>query len=404
MSSADVCDARDATESTGATELKYVKKESHSKSQDKKKNKKSRNELPEEEQYVDQTENSNSRRDQGMNAEETLQGSKKSGSTKKKTKSKKDKYKNGVLVATEIITVILEHHGVIEENTINTVLASLLCGKETIARSSKGKKALKKATKNDYSFVEMAMLAAETARDLGGNREEMKTAAASVLACRKLKEYKNFKFKRSHLLAIADAAAEDAVGKHKSVRVKNKPSYDSDSSSKGASLCLEDSDNELDRELENDSVTDTITLAVTSFDSIDQIRSGGLKVWRESVGDCFSYGFAEVLGCLGDQLVQASNETTRKIEETVINDYLIQNGVESYEIAGEHATWDPWVSENVDFVELEARFEKYFYTVATSKGTCTLEWPSGKKFLKQKMKNGGLKAATSKEVRSEMGL
>ena len=103
MSSVDVYDARDAIESTGATDVQYEKKESHSKSQRKKKSKKSSKALPEEEQYVDEPENSNSLKEQRSTAVETFQGSKKSCSSKKKSKSKKEKYKNGVLVATEII-------------------------------------------------------------------------------------------------------------------------------------------------------------------------------------------------------------------------------------------------------------------------------------------------------------
>jgi len=272
------------------------------------------------------------------------------------------------------------------------VIATLLCGKETVPSSAKGKKALKKATKNDRSFVEMAMLAAESVQEKGGNREMMKTAAASVLACRGLKEYKEFKFERSHLLAISEAAAEDAMQNKKSVKSRGR-----DSNYYSAS---DASDDEVNTEDDRDSVI----IGVTSFDSIDQIRTGGLKAWRENIGDWFSYGFAEALGCLGNSLVTASDRTTKKVEESVINDYLIQNGVETYDIVGEYVEWQQWVADDVDFIELEARFETYFYTVATAKGTCTLEWPSGKKYLKQKRQYGGRRIASSREAMADVGL
>jgi len=388
MSQVDSYDVLDATDASITSN--FSKKKSKLKLLNRKKRKSKKAQIPEEERYVDDQSNSPESFTrvsiEDVEAQNLQTDEKKTGSSKKK--SKKEKYRKGVLVATELITVILEHHGEINEDTMNAVLASMLNGKETTPGSAKGQKALKKATKNDRSFVEMAMLAAETVNDMGGSRGEMKTAAASVLACRGLKEYKGFEFERSHLLAIAEAAAQDAVQNSKSIQTRERGYYSA-----------------RDEDTEDESATDDhITLAVTSFDSIDQIRTGGLKAWRENLGEWISYGFAEALGCLGNQLVNASDKTTKNIEETVINDYLIQNGVESYEIVGEQAEWKPWVSEDVDFVELEARFERYFYTVATAKGTCTLEWPSGKKFLKQKRKYGGRKIASSQEARTEMGI
>lgn len=407
MSQVDTYDARDATEATDRITIsKKLRKYSKLIKSKKKRNKKAP--TPEEERYVDELDHSippesfprtsveeTGTLEETVTLEETgtqnVQNNKKT--TSDNNKSKKDKYRKGVLVATELITVILEHHGEINNETMNAVLASLLNGKETVPHSSKGQKALKKATKNDRNFVEMAMSAAESAQDMGGNREEMMTASSSVLACRGLKEYQGFKFERSHMLAISEAAAQDAM--------KNKVrDRDSQVRDRESHYYSDDSDDELNTNDDRDSVI----IGITSFDSIDQIRTGGLKAWRENLGECFSYGFAEALGCVGNSLVTASDKTTKKIEETVINDYLIHNGVESYDLVGEHAEWQKSVADDVDFVELEARFERYFYTVATAKGTCTLEWPSGKKFLKQKRNVGGRKIASSKEARAEMGI
>lgn len=387
MSQVDTYDARDAAEATDRITIsKKLRRYSKLIKSKKKRNKKAP--TPEEERYVDELDHSIPPESCPRTSVEETGTLEETGTqnVQNNKKSKKDKYRKGVLVATELITVILEHHGEINNETMDAVLASLLNGKETVPHSPKGQKALKKATKNDRNFVEMAMSAAESAQDMGGNREEMMTASSSVLACRGLKEYQGFKFERSHMLAISEAAAQDAM-KNK-VRDRDSHYYSDDS----------------DDELNTNDDRDSVIIGVTSFDSIDQIRTGGLKAWRENLGECFSYGFAEALGCVGNSLVTASDKTTKKIEETVINDYLIHNGVESYDLVGEHAEWQQSVADDVDFVELEARFERYFYTVATAKGTCTLEWPSGKKFLKQKRNVGGRKIASSKEARAEMGI
>lgn len=406
MSTVNVYNARDPTESMDTRDEQEYKKitiDTKRVGQGKKnsysKNKKSKTvPISNEEEFLDELEYINSPIKQKITKSENQRLDKQQARSIKK-RSKKDKYKDGVVVATELITVILEHHGEINENSINAVLASLLCRKETVATSSKGKKVLKKATRNDHSFVAMAMLAAESVKDLDGSIESMKKASASVLACRRLKQYNDFRFERSHLLAISKAAAQDAVlNEERSTKIEE------DIHSK------EPDEMSYDYETATDDQSDaSVTLAVTSFDSIEHIRSGGLRAWRENLGECFSYGFAEVLGCLGNQLVQASDKTTKQIEETVINDYLIQNGIESYGITGELASWKPWVSEEVDFVELEIKFEKYFYTVSTAKGSCTLEWPSGKKILKQKkdttqLKYGKRRLASSEEAMAEIGI
>merc|ERR1712129_182536 len=93
------------------------------------------------------------------------------------------------------------------------VLATLIRGRETPCKSFNGKEALNIASINDRSFVVLAMTAAKRTRELGGGREEMRSAAEAIFefAINNLKLYDLFNFESKDISEISEVAAEYAV-------------------------------------------------------------------------------------------------------------------------------------------------------------------------------------------------
>jgi len=165
--------------------------------------------------YIAKSKSSQSYRSIKKNADDSTLLSSTLATEEKNKLSKKQQYSKGIKTAVTIIVGYFEFAvkgTTISDGQFDVVLASMLCGEIVTSTCPKGKKALLKATQIDIDFVGIAIDTCRKTQDLGGGREEMECAVASVLACRGLRKYSNCKFNETTIDKMSDFIALETMG------------------------------------------------------------------------------------------------------------------------------------------------------------------------------------------------
>jgi len=123
----------------------------------------------------------------------------------------KDRYQQGILAASDVIVAIITSGGECNELILDTIIAALVRGSPTVAKSAEGRKALTKSKSSDRAFAEMAFIAATKTLELGGTTEKMYYAAAAVLTCRGQKKYRKLKISTHQMDELTDSVAHEAI-------------------------------------------------------------------------------------------------------------------------------------------------------------------------------------------------
>jgi len=138
--------------------------------------------------------------------------------------SKEEKYlTKNIKVASVVVVEIISDNIKIKKCFVKDVLASLICGKDTLAKSHNGKVALRHTSANDSYFVLMAMLAAKRTKELGGDKDQMYDAALLIFkyARNNVKIHDTFKFDLSHMNLLSESAAQQAIKNNQKERNAN---------------------------------------------------------------------------------------------------------------------------------------------------------------------------------------
>jgi len=134
------------------------------------------------------------------------------GTTTKKlseTLKLKERYQEGIKSASNVIIAVIIRGGECNELVLETIIASLLCGIPTVAKSVRGRKALKKSSDYDRAFAKMAFIAASKTKELGSGKEKMYYAAASILSCHGQKKYRNLNIPEYQMYELAERVAKN---------------------------------------------------------------------------------------------------------------------------------------------------------------------------------------------------
>ena len=262
-------------------------------------------------------------------------------SEEKKKVSKKERYSKGIKAAVALIVEASEFSVLdkaISDGLIKAVLASMICGELVTSKSPKGEKALQKATQIDHDFVRIAINTCKKTRMLGGKREEMECASASVLACRGLRKYNKCKFDEAIIDKMSDFIARETMGMMK----EENDSDDNDKNDNSSSSVADDlaTETHVDKNrntdmktkqiinLEKQYVTNiaqtidyclnedetSVEFSVKSISSVDtKLRETSLKVWNSNVIDNMSYGLAEALNICGSNLLSVSDDVKKDL-------------------------------------------------------------------------------------------
>jgi len=306
--------------------------------------------------------------------------------TKTQKKSlKKERYSKGIEAACIVIVAIIGRDKKINEDQIDTVLASMLCGTVVMSKSPKGKKALKKATHTDRDFVRMAMTTCKKTKDMGGERDEMECATASVLACRGLRKYHKCKFNEKTISIMSSNIARETLAMRESEsesEEEDSDDYESEDDisvpSKSSSIISEthaekkyrgkkshrrskkiekfkrmkkngSAKNTSEKNEKSESgtkiekkyvsnVANTIDYCVfedpsvgscdrslKSISSLDsKLKETSIKQWNENFVEYISYGFAEAINICGANMVTTSDDVKKDVRRSKFKSKILK--------------------------------------------------------------------------------
>jgi len=262
---------------------------------------------------VIRTESFNSVKDVGTNTDKDLVLSPQLTCTKGK-KSKKEKFYAAIEVAVNLIVEFLKLDKKITDKMIDTILASMFCGKVVTCQSTKGKKALARTTQRDRDFVRIAIDTSKKAKERGGGREEMAYAAASILACRSLRKYKECEFVESKINSMSDKISRETIEmmkREQGLREDDDDEISIELTPEGIEEVVDTIDYCLYEEPDLSEVS--IVKTVGSFSSLDSaLRERSMKVWNEDIVDYMYYGLSEAINMCGTNLLCASDDVKKK--------------------------------------------------------------------------------------------